>query len=225
MSTPLQNLFQSALLWRGDQLASPVATVPTSFAALDSQLPGGGWQLDSLIEVMLERPGIGEMQLFFPALKQALAEGKSIVIVSPPYMPYPPALLQHGLDPAQTTLIHTADQKERLWAFEQALRSRACGAALIWLAHVEEKHMRRLQLAANEGKGLAIVFRPAASQIGSSWAALRLHLFPEEGQLGVRILKRRGGGLPAPMRLALFYECGLNRAKVEPSSSGVQDVR
>jgi hypothetical protein len=183
------------------------------------------------------------MRLFFSALKQVASEGKTIVIVSPPYLPYPPALLQHGLDPAQMILVQASDQKDRLWAFEQALRSRSSGAAMIWLAAVDEKHMRRLQLAASEGKGLAIMFRPAAVEegvakgserpefatrsgdvqrstlstgvaksgravllrhplkAGSAWAALRLHLFPDEGHLGVRILKRRGGGSTAPMRL------------------------
>ena len=33
-----------AALWRGDQLGSPVTSVVSSgFAALDAELPGGGW--------------------------------------------------------------------------------------------------------------------------------------------------------------------------------------
>jgi hypothetical protein len=203
MPTSLDTLSQSTLLWRGDQLAFTTSAVSTGFPDLDSQLPGNGWPLDALTEVMLEQPGIGEMRLFFPALKRVVAEGKSVVLVSPPYVPYAPALLQQGLDPSQIALISAPGQKDQFWAFEQALRSRSCGAAMIWLAAVDEKHMRRLQLAANNGKGLAIVFRPAPTCIGSTWTALRLHLFPDETYLGVRILKRRGGGLPPQMRLTL----------------------
>ncbi len=66
--------------------------------------------------------------------------------------------------------------------------------------------MRRLQLAAQEGKGLAVVFRPAAAGTACVWAALRLQLFADDGRLGVRILKRRGGGLPPVMSLASAYD-------------------
>ncbi len=201
MSTPLNTLFQSALLWHGDQLARTTAVAPTGFPELDSQLPGGGWPLNGLIEVMLDRPGIGEMQLFFPALKRLLNEGKTLVIVVPPYLPYPPAFQQHGLDPSQIVLINAINQNDRLWAFEQALRGASCGAAFSWFTTIEENHMRRFQLAASEAKGLAVIFRPAVVRIGSAWAALRLSLSPENGYLGTRILKRRGGGLSTLMRL------------------------
>jgi len=149
------------------------------------------------------------MQLFFPALTRLLKEGKKLVIVAPPYLPYPPAFRWHGLDLSQVIFIHAADQKNNLWAFEQALNNAFCGAAFIWLSALEDKAMRRLQLAASKGNGLAIVFRPASIGMGSTWAALRLHLAADDGCLGVHILKRRGGGSPSPMRLSTAYAVGL----------------
>ena len=38
------------------------------FAALDRYLPGGGWPLGPLIEVFVERYGVGELSLLMPAL-------------------------------------------------------------------------------------------------------------------------------------------------------------
>lgn len=205
MPKPFFQLLHSPLLWRGDQLAHARAVTPTGFSSLDHQLPGGGWPLDAIVEVMLDQPGIGEMQLFFPALRQVLKEAKKLVIVSPPYLPYPPAFHWHGIDLSQVIFVHASGEKNNFWAFEQALSSASCGAAFIWVSALEDKVMRRLQLAASKGSGLAIVFRPSSIDMGSPWAALRLHLFAEDGDLGIRILKRRGGGLPSPMRLSLRH--------------------
>src|SRR3546814_1948070 len=56
-------------LWRASQLARmPGRCVDTGFPALSAQLPGGGWPLGNLIELLIQQPGIGEMQLLRPAL-------------------------------------------------------------------------------------------------------------------------------------------------------------
>ena len=45
MKTSLADILSQHSVWRGGALASgPGATVPTGFAALDRELPGGGWQ-------------------------------------------------------------------------------------------------------------------------------------------------------------------------------------
>jgi cell division inhibitor SulA len=41
-----------------------------------------------------------------------------------------------------------------LWAHEQALRSGACGIALAWLPRASPRAIRRLQLAAEQGRAL-----------------------------------------------------------------------
>jgi len=70
MSASLENLMQHPALWRAGGTASTRrSVVPSGFAALDAQLPGGGWPHPALIEVMNERPGIGELSLFLPALR------------------------------------------------------------------------------------------------------------------------------------------------------------
>src|ERR1700743_2813366 len=43
----------------------------TGRRALDARLPGGGWAPGALIEVLLDAPGLGEVQLFLPALVQS----------------------------------------------------------------------------------------------------------------------------------------------------------
>jgi len=70
MSVSLENLMQHPVLWRaGGTTGARRSVVPSGFAALDAQLPGGGWPHPALIEVLNDRPGIGELSLFLPALR------------------------------------------------------------------------------------------------------------------------------------------------------------
>ncbi len=56
-------------LWRADGLGrAPTAGWPTGFAALDAELPGGGWPVGALTELLLPHPGVGEWRLLAPAL-------------------------------------------------------------------------------------------------------------------------------------------------------------
>ena len=41
------------MLWRGDEFGAPAASVlPTGFARLDAELPGGGWPCGALTELL-----------------------------------------------------------------------------------------------------------------------------------------------------------------------------
>lgn len=54
----------AAAIWRGNELGSPVSSVVRSgFAALDAELPGGGWPCHSLTELLQPQPTIAEWRL------------------------------------------------------------------------------------------------------------------------------------------------------------------
>ena len=59
-------------VWHADALgAGPQAAQPTGHALLDAQLPGGGWPVGALCEVLQPLAGLHEWQLVLPALAQA----------------------------------------------------------------------------------------------------------------------------------------------------------
>ena len=64
-------------IWRGTGARSARVALPTGFAALDRYLPGGGWPLGPLIEVFVERYGVGELSLLMPALAALTDDGGS----------------------------------------------------------------------------------------------------------------------------------------------------
>jgi hypothetical protein len=175
-----------------DQQARPIAQ-PTGFADLDALLPGGGWPVGAITELMPETQGIGELSLLLPALAQLSRAGRYLVWIEPPCLPYPPALAQHGLVLNRLVLVQAHEPSSVLWAAEQALRCPAVGAVLAWPAALDDRRVRRLQLAAETGGGCGLLYRPPSAARQPSPAALRVRLGAVGAGLNVQIQKARGG--------------------------------
>ncbi|MBC7984627.1 MAG: translesion DNA synthesis-associated protein ImuA [Candidatus Obscuribacterales bacterium] len=185
-------LAQACQLGRVQDLSRPAAT-PTGIQALDSVLPFGGWPLGAVTEIMPSTEGIGELHVLMPALSALMHAERYVAFVEPPYTPYAPALVQQGIRLDRLVLVHKQTLALSLWATEQMLRCPAFGAVLVWPSAIGDKELRRLQLAAEAGGNLAIVYRPASAALTSSPAALRLCLRIAEQALRIEIKKCRGG--------------------------------
>jgi protein ImuA len=144
-------------LWLGHQLGRMRGDgVASGFAELDAQLPDGGWPRRALTELLLPHPGIGEIRLLAPSLAAAQRDGRLVMLFDPPAQLSAWALAQLGLDVAQLLVVQTrrgglpgSDRHDKLWAFEQALKSGHVGALLAWLPpRLRAERLRRLQLAA-----------------------------------------------------------------------------
>lgn len=189
-------------LWRASQLAhAHTRCVDTGHPALSKQLPGGGWPTGTLIDLLLQQPGIGEMRLLRPAL--AAAASRRIVLLQPPHPPQALALAALGVPPSQLIWLRSSRGADALWAAEQVLRSGSCGALLFWTNHARGESLRRLHLAAQCGETLFFMMRPLASAQDSSPAPLRLSLRPAAGGLDIGFIKRRGPQRDAPLFLPL----------------------
>ena len=208
----LAALLAHPAIWRGDDVAAEPAAVPSGYPALDAALPGGGWPQGALTEVVLEREGIGEIRLTLPALARVQAAGRDVVWIAPPHRPYAPALAQGGLDLARLVVVRCAAPKDALWAFEQALRAPECGAAFAWLPTHDERALRRLQVAAREGRTWGVLWRRPGQHGSAGAASLRLALAPRDGRLAVRVVKRRGAALPQPVVVDVTESEGRFRA-------------
>jgi hypothetical protein len=200
----LEDLLRRQRVWRGARTTqSAVSVLPTGFAQLDGQLPGGGWPSAALTEILSSAEGSGELQLVLPALASLSAAGRRIVWLAPPHLPFAPALAAAGVDLRNVALVRTPRHRDVLWAAEQVLRARACHALLLWCRELRYTELRRLAVAADGSHALAMLFRPQASAQASSPAALRLMLAPASDGLDVRVLKCRGPRSELPLRLHL----------------------
>lgn len=191
----LSELLAHPSVWRGRSRAA-VETLPTGFAALDAGLPGGGWPRHGLIEILTPQPGVGELYLLLPVLAtlSRATPARWCAWVCPPHEPYAPALETQGVALDRMLVVRT---HLPLWAHEQALKSGACELALAWLPRVSPRAIRRLQLAAEQGRSLGVLFRSQRLAGVASPAMLRMLLEPlkESGRHGARItlIKSRGG--------------------------------
>lgn len=225
MRLALDDLARLPGVWRGGELEQAVhEALPTGHAALDRELPGGGWPLATLSEVLHDGVGIGEVRFLAGALAGAARSGRLIAWVNPPYLPYAPALADAGIPLERCMVIEPAHREDALWAAEQSLRSGACGALLLWLANAlpgearpraaDYAWLRRLQLAAHSGRAMAVLFRSTAEEGASTPAHLRVVLARHGDALELRIPKRRGPPVVDPIRLEVDARLRVPRVEI-----------
>jgi len=187
----LQQLLQQGALWKGKQSEDNQAPVEPSGWNLLDNLIGGGWPYGALSEMLSDRQ-LG-LKLLIPTLARLSRDERWLAWVGPPHIPYVPALAAHAVDTKRLLLIKEQATEKSLWAAEQAMRSGACSAVLLWPKQLQTAQLRRLQLAAEAGNCLGILFRPLRATQQNSPAALRLRIDPTPLGLDIHILKRRGG--------------------------------
>jgi hypothetical protein len=217
---PLEDLLRRHAVWRGGAPARTGEALPSGYGALDRELPGGGWPLGALTEILGAREGIGELQLVLPALAALTAAGRRAVWLAPPHLPYASALAAAGVDLAHLAVVRAPGRRDALWAAEQVLRAGTCHALLAWLRDARYPELRRLAVAAGASRAFVALFRPREAIAASSPACLRLALEPAPGGLYARILKRRGAPAAAPLRVALKRPVhALGRAPFPPPAA------
>jgi protein ImuA len=221
-------------VWHAHALSQAVLPVlATGDAQLDAQLPGGGWPIGALTEILQATGVHSEWRLLLPALAQS-GQGP-VVLVGAPHLPFAPALAAQGLLAPRLLWVRTTAPATRLWAAEQALRCAEVNAVLAWLPQARSDQLRRLQMAAAEYSKLLFVMRPEAAQAEASPAALRLHVQPQPqpqpqpqaqpaqaqrpaaaaDALQVQLLKRRG----PPLAQSLLLQARTSRLTLLLASS------
>lgn len=182
-----------SLVWRGRQIRDSARVgIPTGFPELDALLPGEGWPSGALLNLELPCIGSGELPLLLPAMAALSRQNRRIVWLAPPYHPYAPGLQQAGVEPAQLLVVDCYKSADLLWALEKLLGTGCCGMALIWPRQRLAAHQtRRLQLAAEAGNALAVLFTvgPCTSP---GYAALQIGLQREADGMRLNIRKARG---------------------------------
>jgi hypothetical protein len=193
----ISRLLEHPAIWRG-RSAAQRSGLSTGFAALDEYLPDSGWPRTGLIEILVSRFGSGELTLLVPALATLThaAAARWCVWVAPPLAPFAPALVSCGVVLDRVAVIAARrDARSRsdqaLWALEQTLGSGACDAVLGWVRQAKPRDIRRLQLAAERGRTLGVLFRPLRAARQASAAVLRLSVEPLAAGVRLTILKGR----------------------------------
>jgi protein ImuA len=136
---------------RGDLVPSVLPLAP----GLDDELPLRGLALKRVHEIAAdgEREAGAATGFLFALLGRLLRveSGPVMWCARQPDL-YAPALAAMGLDPARLILVRVRNETERLWAFEEGLRTRGLAAMVCELEKpLDLAGSRRLQLAAETG--------------------------------------------------------------------------
>ena len=101
-----------------------------------------------------------------------------LVVIDRPQTFYPPAAAAWGIDLERLIVVHPQNARDELWAAVQALRSPVVAAMWASIDRLDSRAFRRLQLAAEAGRTLGVLVRPAAARGQPSWADVRLEVGP-----------------------------------------------
>ncbi|MPQ56273.1 translesion DNA synthesis-associated protein ImuA [Duganella sp. FT27W] len=179
-------------VWRASELAiSRAITGTTGHPQLDAELPNGGWPRSSLVELMVQQHGIGEMQLLRPFLT-GLSQKQRVAMIQPPYVPHAMAARAWGMKVENMMWLTPKSSADALWAAEQILKNGSCGAVVLWQPNVRPEALRRLNLASQTTDTWLWLVRPLSAAMDASPSPLRMSLRPAAGGVSVDIIKRKG---------------------------------
>ena len=216
-SDAIHELLAAPTLWRASHHQSSLdhqTVLPSGYRQLDKALPNNGWPTEGLTELLIRQFGIGELQILLPALANLSQRSPHwIVWISPPHVPYAPALYAAGVQLERILIIQPKTAKEALWAAEQCLKSQACSAVLMWPEkNIRPQAIRRLQVASKTNQTWQVLFRDLNAQKMPSPAPLRITLTPGElthskqshqHQVRVEVVKRAGSWASPAFDLSL----------------------
>jgi len=161
--------------WRG-QSQKPIQRSVSSGQDEIDRLLKGGWPAASLTELLVQRPGIGELSLLLPTIKYYCQNNHLSVWLDPPYQPHAPAQATAGIALQKVLIVQSKTHREWLWVAEQCIRNNAL--LLAWSERKAPSYtdLRKLQLAAADSGHVAFLFASSKQLPASSPAALRLEI-------------------------------------------------
>ncbi|MDF1780544.1 MAG: hypothetical protein P1U67_04555 [Alcanivoracaceae bacterium] len=203
----LDTLYARAEVWRGRMSRPAAAALNTGFSALDQALHNGGWPANGLVELLCASPCPQSLRLLLPVL--ANQQDGLLVLANPPARPQASTLKQAGIHSANLLVMRSHDHPTLLRACRETAASGAASVLVVWLPEGTDSpaNLRRLHMAAQQGRCLLIALRSANQVQHASPAPLRLVLRASPpAHLEIEIVKQPGGWGGQRLTLALLPE-------------------
>lgn len=134
--------------------------LPLGISVIDSRLATGGFRLDALHEIAAGTPDLADdcAATLFMAGIAARAWGPVLWVVRRHDL-FAPGLSQSGLSANRLIYAEAADDAEMLAIMEEGLRHRGLGAVIGEAKRADMTATRRLQLAAEGGRTIALLMK------------------------------------------------------------------
>lgn len=174
-------------------------TLASSWPELNQLLPGGGFRSGDLWEWVADDSLAAAATVSLLAARSWITLDRPAILLQRSAKVFPPALHAAGFDLQSLVEVHAADDRDRLWAWEQAL---GCPAvSLVWgeMPRIAPLAYRRLKLAVEASGTIGFLLRPPDALKRPTWADGRLLVTPlpstdESPRFVVEMNPEPGGG-------------------------------
>ncbi|QEC54320.1 Error-prone repair protein ImuA [Anseongella ginsenosidimutans] len=202
----ISQLQKDLLLWQGFKPPQSHADA-IGLGPVESAFPNGVFPVGSIHEFVSENPEQAAASSGFMAglLASLMRSGQACLWISVSRKLFPPALKAFGVEPDRILFADLRQEKDVLWAMEEALKCNGLAAVVGELHEIDFIQSRRLQLAVEKSKVTGFVIRNNSRSPGATACAARWRIRPapseqEEGMPGVgfprwkvELLKVRNG--------------------------------
>lgn len=188
----------------------------TGHDELDRELPGGGWPVSRLSELLVPDDGLAELHAIVPVLHMLTRSSRTVLLLNPP-ADCVSTLARMGVARSRLLVIGGNRAAEQLWAIEQAASRDDFGALVAWApAGANDEAIHRLDRAMRQSQGVCLLFRPLAAARDITPAALRVILQADApDRVQMTLLVRASRRIAASRAVALRPGVIVKRPPVE----------
>ncbi|TWI85823.1 protein ImuA [Lacibacter cauensis] len=157
----IAQLQKDLLKLSGMKPAGHASDLPKGLGFLKDHLPQANFPTAAVHEfVCANKEGVAATEGFVSALVSTITHPDAITVwLSPGKTLFPPAIKLFGLDPDRIIFIQLHQEKELLWATEEALKCRGLAAVVCELQELSFTSSRRLQLAVEQSAVTGFILR------------------------------------------------------------------
>jgi protein ImuA len=197
--------------------------VSTGFDALDRLLVNGGLKRGSLIEWTGSGEGSGAATLALRVAANVLRQDGTFVVIDKAGEFYPVAVADLGIPLERTIVVRPESRTDALWAWEQSLRCPGVAVTFGWIDAIDDRVLRRLQLAVETGGEFGFLLRSPNGRSGASWAATRICVDRETTTRRLCAAERLDDSLARFLHISLGYSATVE-VELEHETSDVPVV-
>ncbi|MBO1257054.1 hypothetical protein J3L16_15275 [Alteromonas sp. 5E99-2] len=190
----LEQLKLSKIIWNASTGSQEKkVALPFLQASIDKALQGGLAQYGLLN--FHTYSGSGELSFLSSVIKAARQEGQYIALINPPGQPNTHWFQRDICSSDYLFCVHSSENSQNLWAFEQCIMSGVCAVVLAWNLTATSQQLRRCHVKATQHGCKAIWFSSPNTQQSAiqTPCSEQLALYKKEQQWYLDVLKQQGG--------------------------------
>ncbi|HEX8607449.1 MAG TPA: Error-prone repair protein ImuA [Pedobacter sp.] len=188
----IDQLQKEILLLQGLRAKDCQASNSFSLASIESAFPNSVFPTGAIHEFVNVIPEHAAASGGFIAglLNFLMVNGGACLWISASRTLFPPALKLFGVEPDRIIFIDLKEQKDVLWAMEEALKCEGLAAVIGEVSDINLTQSRRLQLTVEKSKVTGLILRNNKQKLATTACVARWQIKPivselEEGMPGV----------------------------------------